>query len=315
MIVCRGTVGGNGFGNEFLYVAKALVASLDLGLPFWKPRWPSPYAGLPTCINETSLLRHRLRYILYKSTHRFIEFNRDAYESTGEVSISKALKKFLEINQISRNDNYIIRFPQLYPEISSVVHRAEYLRSLLVQNADIATGVYQNLDAYTPGKIRVGIHIRRGDFDPALPLGQAWPEGQWNIQIPLEWYENVCDALQCAFPGQIEFFLASNSNSADIDRFRQRYECISGHLRDSRTASDVIDLLTLSFCDLHVASVSWFGFWAMAFSGKPFIWYEYAHKPHFRVPKDVQDPGAFLVGATGQLPEELLRYIQGQIAA
>lgn len=308
MIVCRGIAGGNGFGNEFLCTAKALVCSLDLGLPFWKARWLPNYSGLPKYIHESSYLRHRLRYVRYRANHHFRQFTGEAYQSTGKIGISSALKEYINARRLQKESNYVFTFPGLYPGLPSIAHRSEYLRSVLMQDRGIAGQVYGNLDRMPSGKIRVGIHIRRGDFCRAMPMGQRWPDDEWKIQVPLEWYDLVCNALERTFRDKISFYLTSNSRDQEISDFTRTHECVEGLISDARSVRDVADLLTLSYCDIIVASVSWFSHWAILFSNRPYIYYKYAPMPSIRCHHEgVKDINACHAGENWSVPLFLIK--------
>jgi len=275
MIICRPRIGGNGFGNEFMYMAKALVCSMELGARFWKPRWPAPYDGVFTAQHhEPSLIRHRLRGLRYRLTHRWIEVNQSMYQAMGETSISDSVRRYMAEHGLGMKENVVFWFTDLWPDITCVMHQIGYLQAVLLSNPALAAEVARSVRRFDSGKVLVGVHIRRSDFSPEVPLGVKWPEGEFNIRVPMPWYRHVCRVLQRELGDQVQFFLASNSNEPEITSFAEEFSCLRGLGQESRNARDVVDLLTLARADLVVATPSWFSHWALSFSGAPFLWYK-----------------------------------------
>jgi hypothetical protein len=290
MIVCRPIVGQNGFGNEFLNVAKALVCAKEMGARFLKPRWPAPYEQLLTGeFNEQNLLRHRLRFLRYRLTHRPIEIDQPFCERMQEVSITDGVRRYLREQGIAPRANILLRFtyfPQvrLTPGMGCVIHQMDYLKEVLLRNPAIAHEVEERLRRLGRDRLSVGVHIRRGDFLPEIPLGVRWPIGtngldEWCNRVPIAWFRQMCSLLRQTFGDRVQFFLASNGSDAEVTEFEREFSCSRGIGTEERTPRDVVDLLTLAGTDLMIASPSWFSLWALSFSNRPFLWYDPAYTP------------------------------------
>ncbi len=316
MIACRPLVGQNGFGNEFLNVAKALVCCKELGARFIKPKWPAPYETLLTReFNERYLWRHRLRWLCYQLTHRCVEVDQPFCEKMVDGSIADGVRRYMAGQGISTRDNVMFRFsyfPQvrLLPGIGCVLHQIDYLQTVLLSKREIATEVDAMAKRFDGERLSVGVHIRRGDFLPEVPFGVKWPVGtgtmeEWCRRVPMEWYRHVCALLRNTFGGHVQFFLSSNGADPEVTDFEREFSCLRGVGGETRKPRDVVDLLTLARMDLLVASPSWFSLWALSFSGKPFCWYE----PAFPPPEflSVRQP-CFSTLRAEAMPQELVKY-------
>jgi len=316
MIACRPIVGQNGFGNEFMNVAKAIVCARELGAKFVKTRWPEPYARLLTHeFHEPYLWRHRLRFLRYRLTHRVVEVDQPFCERMVEGSITTGLRRHMREHGLTMRDDVLYRisyFPEmkLYPGIGCVLHDIAFLQSVVLRNRAIAAEVDAMARRFDGAVLNVGVHIRRGDFLPEIPFGEKWPITNGTMlemcrRVPLEWYRHLCTLLRATFGPRVRFFLSSNGHDPDLADFEREFSCLRGIGGEERTPRDVVDLLTLSRMDLLVASPSWFSMWAIAFSGRPFVWYEPAFAPPTYL--STRQP-CFLLVKPDALPRDLVEY-------
>jgi hypothetical protein len=271
-------MGANGFGNEFVKLAKLLICRKVMGIPIAKAYWRSPYReALPHDLCYANRARRVLRLAGDRMTYRQIEFGRSEHLSTGHVPVEEALACFLKRENLRPEDRCLVEFTGFDPGLETIENHGPYLYDILTSISATASLLHERLRNFDPQKLLVGIHIRRGDFRPALPIGTPWPQGKWNIQIPLEWYDRICSLLSSAFPGRVQFLVTTNGLDAEIERFCREHRAVLMQPSLSRGGPDVADMLALASCDVLVSSASWFSGWPAVLKPKPWLWYPCAH--------------------------------------
>jgi hypothetical protein len=273
------TMGPNGFGNEFVKIAKLLVCRRMLCLPILPVYWRSAYrAALPGGLCRASRCG-RLLHLAWQrgSGCRRLAFGPAEHRATEQIPVEKALARFLEERRIDRNSRTIVELVDIVPGIETVEAHGRFLYDTLLAVPANARWLAERRPVLDGRKRLIGVHIRRGDFRSERPLGVAWPENGWNIRIPLEWYEQACAQLAAAFPGQLQFIVATDGADADVDRFCRRHGAVLLKPRSGRSCPDVADMLILASCVALVSSVSWFSGWAAILNPKPWLWYSCAH--------------------------------------
>ena len=267
-------MGPNGFGNELVKLAKLLVCRKTLGIPIAPSYWHSPYRhALPRELIYTNRIQRALRLL----TERPIVFGRDEHLATGCVPVEEALAAFMQSRGVRNEDNCCIEFKDFEPGIETVEKHGAYLYQVLMSSPRISAQVYETLYKLDADKVHIGVHIRRGDFRPALPIGTSWPAGQWNLQIPIEWYDMICERVQNAFPGRVQFLVATSGSTPEVEALCDKYETVLARADITRSGFDVADMLTLAGCDALIGSASWFTGWPVVLNPKPWIWYGCAH--------------------------------------
>jgi len=267
-------MGPNGFGNEFVKFAKLLVCQKVLGIPIASSYWQSPYRhALPRELIYTS----RIQRAWHLLADRPVAFGRDEHLATGCVPVEDALAAFMQMRGLYKQDRGLIEFTGFDPGLESIEKHGPFLYQILSSSPQIAAQVRGKLQSLDAGKVHVGVHIRRGDFRPALPVGAPWPEGQWNLQIRIEWYDQICALLQKVFPGRIQFLVATSGVAPDVQALCAKYDAVLANAVLERQDSDVADMLTLAGCDALIGSASWFTGWPVVLNPKPWIWYGCAH--------------------------------------
>ncbi len=267
-------MGANGFGNEFVKLAKLLVCRKELEIPIAPCYWRSAYRhALPEDLCHTSRVRRAFR--------RFhgppVEFGPDQHRATGQLPVERALSAFLEKRGLNRKDRCLVEFIDIVPGLETVEGHGQFLYDVLLSNPDMEKAVRRRVRSFDANRLQVGMHVRRGDFRSPLPLGTPWPDAKWNYQIPTEWYDRICSMLQTAFSGRIQFIIATDGTSSEIDGLCAKYHVALLTGGGRRESSDVADLLALASCDALIGSASWFSGWAAVLKPKPWIWYPCAH--------------------------------------
>ena len=271
-------MGPNGFGNEFLKLAKLLVCREELGVAIEPSYWCSPYRfALPNDLCYAGKLQRVARLIRDQVTYHRIEFGRDEHLGTNRIPVAEAFSIFLSNQDFDSNKKYLIEFTGLDPQLEVIEDHGPFLFDVLKSNAFIAEILDHRTVKFDPKKVQIGVHIRQGDFRSELPLGELWPEGQWNVQIPMAWYDRICELLSKAFPQKIEFFVTTNGGGSDVESFCWKHKALPVSVASSRSSPDVADLLTLASCDGLIGSASWFSGWAAILQPKPWLWYTCAH--------------------------------------
>jgi hypothetical protein len=136
-----------------------------------------------------------------------------------------------------------------------------------------ATGVDTNLfdleRAAPADKVRVAVHIRRGDF--AAPGPPSAIRGRFNESIPIEWYVATCRDLQRKIGEHlISFLLISDGTAEETAWFEREFRpYTTRHLRSTVCS----DLLIMSQADLLVCSISSFSMTAAFLGESPYVWY------------------------------------------
>lgn len=299
-------IGSGGFGNEFFQVAKAWICAQKLQISY------RPFYGrnvyFRDFFDKTILYTNYLHYQINKIDEKFNyvtkNFGQEEHLKTNIIPIELAVKSFLENNCNPENEKTLLKINGLYPGLEAIENYHSDLYNLLSNNQKLSQNVECCVKHLSQDKIRVGVHIRRGDFREPLPIGVSWPKGKWNIQIPLEWYDNVCSLIQSEFANDVSFVLFTNSFNSEIETFTSKYNCYANNNSlsgNARSYSDVVDLLTLSHCDVIISSISWFSGWAITLGQVPFIWYPYAHG----LPAYGQNRSFELNGYESVLPDNL----------
>jgi hypothetical protein len=270
-------MGGNGFGNEFLKLAKLLICRKELHLRVVPAYWRSAYrfavpAGL--CFSG------RPRRIVRRCTDSFrfetVRFDEAAHKATGITPIEEALPVFIRENGFADRRRTLIEIVEM-PGIESIESHGGFLFQHLLSAAQTSATVAKRLEGLDHRKLLVGVHIRRGDFRPAIPMGTDWPQDRWNIQIPPEWYEGVCQKLTDEFSRRIQLIIATDQVDDSIVRLCKRFQAMLLPPAGSRMSPDVMDMLTLASCDALITSASTFSGWAAVLKPKPWLWYTCAH--------------------------------------
>jgi hypothetical protein len=271
-------MGANGFGNEFIKLAKLLICRKVLGIPISKAYWRSPYRNaLPQDLCYARRSERIVRLARDRLTYRQIEFGGSEHLSTGMIPVEDALACFLNRECLLPEDRCLVEFTGLDPGLESIENHGPFLFDVLLSVPGTKELLLNRMCRFDSRKLLVGVHIRRGDFRPEVPLGTPWPEGKWNIQIPMEWYDRICSLLSAAFPGRIQFFVTTNGTDSEVGDFCRKHEAFVLQASSGRMSPDVADMLALADCDVLISSASWFSGWAALLKPKPWLWYSCAH--------------------------------------
>lgn len=271
-------MGGNGFGNEFIKLAKLLICREKLQIPVLPAYWRSAYrSAVPSGLCFSGRSRRIFRRGTDPVRFETIQFDESAHKATGITPIEEALPDFIRENALADRPRTLIRIAGIAPGLESIESYGEFLFQQQLAAAGTSAAVSKQTDVLDHRKLLVGVHIRRGDFYSALPLGEDWPQDRWNIQIPLEWYQGICQKLMDTFAGRVQLIVSTDQADDSIVRLSKRFQALLLTAGGSRMSPDVMDMLTLASCDAVVASASTFSGWAVILKPKPWLWYPCAH--------------------------------------
>jgi hypothetical protein len=249
---------GAGLGNEVFPWAKAYLGAKALGLITVEPPWRLNGRRYDKELDSTSAgsAKHLALRALPAEVVRW-----DSISGLGDdyFEAIQALAPTLDTNKPVLLHDSGMRGG--YPAI----RRARpYLRNRLLSSPD-ALRVLEEWERPRPG-LRVGVHVRDGDFDGAEEIGP----GKFNASLPLEWFHAVLDALSRETDFPIEVVLATDTPTDGV--------FAAASIGETRPVtfgrSSVGDLAALVSCDVIVSSISSFSMLSIFLSDAPYIWYE-----------------------------------------
>lgn len=257
---------GEGLGNELIPAAKSYLCAKALGATQISHSWGLNPRGYRHLFGTTIFDVIPTRLALTCLPHR---------EITREDWLSERIEDYGElcVRVLERAP-----FPTWAP-MGTVVHADMWGGYALIDSARSwvrsvlysAVGASDRMNAFlgeTSGTtFRVGVHIRRGDFDAMK--GEI--KGKYSIAIPLDWYRGVLSHILPALPAnsmvcvfsdaQIDAGELLPANSPGAQVWQPKYP---GH--------DTADLLALASCDLLLCSVSAYSIMAAWLARKPYVW-------------------------------------------
>ncbi|MCJ9729716.1 alpha-1,2-fucosyltransferase [Bradyrhizobium sp. PRIMUS42] len=256
---------GAGLGNEMINWAKAFIASRALDIPLLHPAW-----GLNRRRYWELFGTSRSDWFIHKAMWRALphfEFRESDLDRAGGETFHDAVLRFASKHELSRRSAYILGFGGLWGEYSYIAQARSFLRQQLLNSSKAIENLYEIENSLEQDALRIGVHIRRGDFG-APPTNLEY-RGKFNAVIPLEWYTNIARNLRNAFGMNACFVVVSDSTDDELAPFLREFGCITTQHQENR---DISDLLLLSSCDFIVCSVSSYSQWAAFLSDSRYAW-------------------------------------------
>jgi hypothetical protein len=259
----------SGLGNELIPLAKAFIASSELGLRFLPTSWGLNSRGYGSYFGSSRLDWVRA-LVLSKvlPSYRFCEAD---YLSTGEVDFDRAIRVYAEARGLSRQKSYVLLTEGMWGGYRAIRKARPFILKTLHGTRYTAENLYAFEKAVGHASLRVAVSIRLTDF--AQPSGATNYQGLWNTRVPLEWYSRVCRHLRDAFGDNLAIVLLSDGTEAELTGFVREFDPL---MTKSQRHTAVSDLLLMANADLLVCSISSYSQWAAFLSGSPYIWY----RPH-----------------------------------
>ncbi len=257
---------GAGLGNELILWAKAFIAGQALGMRALHPAWG---------INRRRYWRYfqtsRLDYLEHQALRRTlpsVRFEEEDYLRHGGGDFADALVSFASERNLLKRAPLVLEIAGLWGGPGMLEPAREFIRGHLLRTRWTAGNLFTVDRRAGDTRLRVGVHIRRGDF--TAPIEPAAYAGKFNLAVPLSWYEAVMAALQHNFGDQIVFVVASDAGPKELAPITNRFNCVTTY---DIPNSDVSDLLTLANCDMLICSISSFSLWAAFLGRMPYVWY------------------------------------------
>jgi hypothetical protein len=262
----RVTRRGYGLGNELLPWARAFLASRVLRaklLPpafgmnrrgYWRHFFISP---------DDWIYRRAIEHLL-----PVVEFSQQDYLAHGGGDVVYALQSFAEAHRLHDRRAYVLVTEGLWGGFRHVEAAREFIRSTLYRSRfapDNLLQLYQRLDRR---KIIVGMHVRLGDFAPAVTVNEY--RSVANASLPIEWFHNVGVSLARAFGDQWQLLLITDGKPEQLKPLTSAFACIT---TADMSDNDCSDILALAGADLLVCSASTFSSLAAFLSDSPYLWF------------------------------------------
>jgi hypothetical protein len=256
---------GAGLGNELITWAKAYVGARALGIRALHPAW-----GLNRRRYWTLFGTSRSDWFVHKAVWHGLphfEFRENDLDRAAGETLHDAVLRFAEKHDLRRRRAYVLGFSGLWGEYSYIVDARSFLRGQLLSTVSTADNLYEIERRMPRDTLKVGMHVRRGDFAPPRD-GDAY-RGQFNVATPLEWYERITRRLKAHFGERVTFLVVSDAKNDELGALTRDLGAITTSHQRNRDASD---LLALSDCDFLICSVSSYSQWAALFSSSRYAW-------------------------------------------
>ncbi len=257
---------GAGLGNELILWAKAFIAGQALGMRAFHPAWG---------INRRSYWRYfgtsRLDYFGHQALRRTlpsIRFDEEDYLRYGGDDFADALIAFADDRGFLERTPFVLEIAGLWGGPGMLGLAREFILGQLLRTRWTAANLFKVDRRAGDDRLRVGVHIRRGDFSaPVDPLNYA---GKFNMAVPFLWYEAIISELHRAFGDRVVFVIASDAKPEELASIVARFPCVT---TQDLTNSDVSDLLALANSDFFICSISSFSLWAALLGRMPYAWF------------------------------------------
>lgn len=253
---------GAGLGNEVFPWAKAYLGAKALNLKLVAPPWrvnPRRYDRELDAAPFDAIKYFALRGLpavdinaeMINSTQRF-----DYFEA-----VSSLAPRILDQNAITA-----LHSSGMHGGYLGIRRSRAFLRRQILGTASALAAIEQ-LDASNDAGVRIGVHIRGGDFSSTNQV----TSGVFNEQLPLDWYVDAVQSLAKALSIPALVFLATDTPSSVISAAMT----VSGTPPRTLAVDSVGDLAVLASCDVIISSVSSFSMLAIFLSDASYVWHEH----------------------------------------
>jgi Glycosyl transferase family 11 len=257
---------GAGLGYELMSWSKAFIGSQVLGVQLLHPAWGFNRRGYAKYFGtaRTDWAIHTImRAVL--PTYYFTEAD---YRDQFPLDFPAAVARFAKRHDLMQRTGFVICFHGNWGGFNAITLARDFVRSQLLSARNSVSNLYETMRRFPVGNIRVGIHIRRGDFN--APMSQNAYRSNFNTAIPISWYQMICQSLRTAFGERVSFLVISDADERELAPLITEIGAITTFDIPLR---DISDLLALSCCDLAVCSISNFSMWAVFLSNQRYLWF------------------------------------------
>lgn len=259
---------GAGLGNELIVWAKCIIAGHILNANALHPAWGANARGYHRFFGTSRL--DFVAYRMLKKVMPTLRFDEAAYYAHGGGDYGQALQAFAVTNKLESRSHYLLLVDGLWGGLDMLSNARLPLLAHLLSSRSTASNLYA-LDAAIPrDRLRVAMHVRRGDFN--APQSGSAVRGKFNVALPMDWYLAVMRNLVEYFGNHVHFLIVSDAPEEDLSIFYS----VSGNVVTTKyqNMTDISDMLALTYSDFVVCSVSSFSIWAVFLSSARYGWYE-----------------------------------------
>jgi hypothetical protein len=258
---------GAGLGNELISWGKAYIASRVLNIPALHPAW-----GLNPRRYWQYFGTSRADWPLHQAMVRALPtfpFDDRFHPAAPGASFEDSFRRFAkDRGLIGRRSPFIVSFAGMEGGWEAISDAREFLRAQLLNTRGTLANLYETGRAMQRRPIRIGLHIRRGDFT-ATDAGTDY-RGRFNLALPLDWYQAVVADLHRQLGDEAAYLIVSDATPDELAPLTRLYPAVTTSHQRMR---DVSDMMALADCDLIVCSVSSFSMWAAFFSEGRYLWF------------------------------------------
>ncbi|WEO77985.1 hypothetical protein BJQ94_02790 [Cryobacterium sp. SO2] len=252
---------GAGLGNEVFPWAKAYLGARALGLRHVNPPWRINTRRYDRELNSGHTPASA-RYLALRALPKFDV----SQESLAAINQSDYFDAMLKLGPIieARRAPVLLHSTGMQGGYLGIRRARPFLQREILGAAG-ALSASEELQSAQEPCVRIGVHIRGGDFTQASTV----TANAFNERLPLDWYVDMASSLTDALAVPAQVYLATDAPSASLnDAFT-----IDGRRPLSIASDSVGDLAVLSSCDIVISSVSSFSMLAIFLSDAPYVWH------------------------------------------
>jgi hypothetical protein len=252
---------GAGLGNEVFPWAKAYLGARALGLRHIDPPWRINSRRYDLEL-DSGHAADSARYGALRLLPRY-DLSQESLSGVDSVDYYKAM---VEMRPVIAKHNLpvLLHSTGMHGGYLGIRRARPFLQSQILGTKG-ALAALEGLQAEPAPCVRIGIHIRGGDFSQASHVNR----NAFNERLPLDWYVDTAASLCAALEVPSQIYLATDAPSTALnDAFT-----IGSRPPLSIASNSVGDLAILSNCDIVISSVSSFSMLAIFLSDAPYVWH------------------------------------------
>jgi hypothetical protein len=257
---------GYGLGNELLPWARAFLASQVLNATLLPPAFGMNRRGYwrDFATAPDDWIHHRALERLLP----VVEFAESDYVAHGGGDVVPALRSFATERGLYGRNGYVLMTEGLWGGFHHVEAAREFIRSTLYRSRYAAANLLTTYERVDRRRIIVAMHVRLGDFAPAVAAGRYRQVS--NASLPIEWFCNVAGQLRQAFGDDWQLLLITDGRPDQLAPLTSAFSCVS---TADMSHNDCSDVLALAGADLLVCSSSTYSSLSAFLSDSPYLWF------------------------------------------
>jgi len=268
-----------GFGSNFITLAKAWLIAKVCDMEYQKPVWPFSEHVKPATPNgfgyyfpttRTEAIRYRLLSYQFRIHNKLrtqflwptLSFKRDHYYNSGITDMGKAAELYLHKRHLDDpSRSVVMRVSGMWGGYNSIVAARDWVRNLMLSHEDTCRRL-ESILWQTQNKMRIAVHIRTSEAQ-----GEGSIRGKWLVRLPLDWYIRLCHAIQEQTDCHI--ILVTDGTEEDVGEFLDEVDPV--HII-GEPYQDLLGALLMAESDLVICSNSTYSRLGCFLNDKPYIW-------------------------------------------